>query len=98
MKTLLAVIIFATTSVGAWELGDVDHDSAITCTDVQLVLDFVAQGDSTKLDVSLADMSKNGEVTAYDAALLKEIIGPAPTSISGLRSVPFAEVKMKART
>lgn len=74
--------------------GDVNGDGLITCADVNLINQFVANGNTglSATQQKWADVSENGTVSAYDAALLNlscpgASAAPAGATIAGLSGV-----------
>ena len=98
MKMVLAALVMTVALAGAtdWQMGDVDHSGDVTCTDAQLVLDYSVTFDATKLDTSLADVSGDREITAYDSALIQQMAGGCNDSPTSTQSQTWADVKKSA--
>ena len=100
MKMMMAVTILALAALAVadaeWAMGDVDAGGDVTCTDAQLVLDYSVTFDATKLDTSLADVSGDREITAYDSALIQQMAGGCNDSPTSTQSQTWADVKKSA--
>ena len=99
MRPVLAVLAMLATLAVAdarWQMADVDHSGVVDCVDAQLVLEYVVMLDATKLDTTLADVSQNGQVTAYDVALIQQIAGGCDEEPTGMRPLTWADVKRLA--
>lgn len=55
-----------------YEIGDVDHSGDVNRTDAQLILESLCDEGDTAIDTELADVSGDGTISAYDAALIME--------------------------
>lgn len=77
MRTILGMIVglVVVSAVSAYQNGDVDHSGFLSCTDLQLILNYVTDQDDSKLDTDLADVNNSGTITAYDATLIQIMCG-----------------------
>ena len=67
------VLLWNTTYVNPWK-GDVNHDFAVSITDVGLMIDCILGSNPQNFDADAADMNDDGSVTITDVGLVIDLI------------------------
>lgn len=71
-------------------LGDVNDDAVINYYDAKLIAEYILKKDESKLNLSKADIDKNGKVDLYDVINVMEQLNNLEENVSGLTDEEMA--------